>query len=109
MGMLLRLLAFLAPFIVFFLLVLLVRRLERAGRFRDPRTARRLTLAFFLTALAVTALMIYAAARRPAMDPRSLRYVPPHYEEGRIVPDELDPAREPPRRRPEGEPDDGGG
>ncbi len=107
MGILLRLLAFLAPFLVFFALVWLVRRFERAGRFRDPRTARRLILAFFATAVVVTGLIFYVAARRPAMDPRSLHYVPPHYEEGRIVPEEFDRDRTPPKRRPEEPPDDG--
>lgn len=107
MGIFLRLLAFLAPFLVFFGLVWLVRRFERAGRFRDPRTARRLILAFFATAVVITGLIFYVAARRPAVDPRSLHYVPPHYEEGRIVPEEFDRNRRPPKRPPEEPSDDG--
>ncbi len=105
MAVVLRLLAFLAPFLIFLALVALLRRIDRRGGFSDPRTANRLVAALFVLVLAITAAIVWVAANREPQDPHALRYVPPHFEEGRVVPDRFAPKREEPRRPP---PDDAG-
>ncbi len=105
MAVVVRLLAFLAPFLIFLALVALLRRVDRRGGFSDPRTANRLVALLFIVALSVTATIVWVAMNREPQDPRALRYVPPHFEEGRVVPDRLAPKREKPRRRPADEPE----
>lgn len=105
MAIVARLLAFLAPFLIFLALVAMLRRIDRKGGFADPRTANRLVALLFVIALAVTGTIIWVAMNREPQDPRALRYVPPHFEEGRVVPDRLAPKREEPRRAPTDEPE----